>query len=319
MSALEAALFGEEDPLVAVAEFCETHLDSGLDHTLFRSIGTGLVVGAELLDGRRIVVKVHRWRADRRRLQAVVSAQNALAARGVPIPRAVAGPAALGAGVATVEEFLPAVTADARDPRVRSALATALFQLISAGRTIDEPALGNAALTRAADAPLWPEPHDIRMDFAASERGAEWIDELAEAAVARYRRSQLRSVLGHLDWRVENLGFRSGQVSAIYDSDSLGYAPEPFIVGNAMGQFTTNWTLGYPVPQLTEMLAFVTDYETARGRPFDDDEFATLDAANLYHLAYSARCEHSNRVLGGGGPTAFADLLTRRGPSLLAR
>lgn len=238
--------------------------------------------------------------------------QAQLADAGVPFPQPLVGPEPLGTGIVTVAAHLPGDAGDAHDPALRRAVAQALYGLVSAGRSVDEPELARAAPVRDRGARRWPEPHDLRFDFDRTAIGAEWIDELADDAIARLRSIELPEVVGHLDWRVENLGFERERVVAIYDADSLGRAPEPLIVGNAMGQFTTDWTLGYEPPTVAEMLAFVGDYEGARGAPFTAPERAVLDAANLYHLAYLARCEQSDRALGFGPSTRFRDLLRAR-------
>jgi len=49
-------------------------------------------------------------------------------------------------------------------------------------------------------------------------------------------------------------------------------------------------------PSLPEALAFVDDYERARGTPFDARELRAVGAACVYLRAYAARCFHA---LGG--------------------
>ena len=174
-------------------------------------------------------------------------------------------------------------------------------------------------MLRSLEEPLWPEPHDVRFDFEATARGAEWIDELATAARRRLQDLGHDRVAGHFDWRVGNLGFGDGGVVAIYDWDSVAAAPEAVVVGNTAAQFSADWANGDPdpLPTLAEMHAFVDDYARARGRGFDGKECALLDAANLALCAYGARCQHSNRTLypelGGADDTGWLRLLRQRG------
>lgn len=42
----------------------------------------------------------------------------------------------------------------------------------------------------------------------------------------------LPHVVGHPDWRVQNLAFAGDRVSAVYDWDSVGLVPEPALVGS---------------------------------------------------------------------------------------
>lgn len=64
------------------------------------------------------------------------------------------------------------------------------------------------------------------------------------------------------------------------------------------------------------MVAFIEDYEQARGEPFRPDEREVLDAANLAHIAYGARCQHSDLTrhpeLGGTTTNGWIGLLHER-------
>jgi hypothetical protein len=150
---------------------------------------------------------------------------------------------------------------------------------------------------------LWPVPHDGRFDFEGTAAGAEWIDRIA----ARARRVRDREVgdvvVGHTDWRVENMRFAGGAVSAVYDWDSLAIQREPVLAGGVAHLFTSDFTAGpewVQLPTLDEALAFVADYEAARGEPFGADEHAVARAALLYAMAYTARCEHSDALTDFG-------------------
>jgi hypothetical protein len=102
-------------------------------------------------------------------------------------------------------------------------------------------------------------------------------------------------VIGHRDWRAENMRFDAGQVVAIYDWDSLGFLTEPELVGNAAHYFTSDFRVErrHQIPSLDNTLAFAADYQAARGRPFADQEALALRASIVNAMAYTARCEHS--------------------------
>jgi hypothetical protein len=146
---------------------------------------------------------------------------------------------------------------------------------------------------------LWPEPHDLRFDLPGTAAGAEWIDEAARAARATLTATTLPDVVGHLDWRVQNLAFDGGRVSAIYDWDSIGLVPEPALVGSASIIHPIDWRLEQPdpLPTLAQVDGFVADYEKARGAPFDDAERAVLAAGQRWVACFGARCQHSDAVL----------------------
>lgn len=316
---LERAIFGTDCP-GAVANRMHVFVAETLgelDEAIFYSVGVGIVLGARLADGSRIVLKVHRHNASIRRLEAIHRVQQHLAEDGLPAPRPLLGPTAFGAGIATAEEYRPAESANGHQPAVRASIARELARLIRSAAVVggvDDIGQATAVLGTTDD--LWGEPHDLRFDFPGSATGAEWIDDLGRSARARLSVPGAQ-VTGHLDWRVENLGFNGTDVVAIYDFDSLWRAPEAVIVGQAAGGFSTDWRVGpASMPSVQEMASFVGEYEVARGTPFDRHERELIDAANLYLCAYGARCEHSDQVrfgISSTRPGGWLRLLHERG------
>jgi hypothetical protein len=240
----------------------------------------------------------------------------------------VLAPTALANGVAIVETLEDrGGWADAHDPAVRRAVAGGLAQLVAAAQL--QPGLVS---WRGAYERLWRDPHDRRFDFAGTAAGAEWIDELAAAARRRLDESAGGpSIVGHSDWRVEHLRFDDGVLSAVYDWDSLAVAPAPVFAGAAAHQFTADWSIEGHVctPSLDESLAFLDDFQDARGSPFSEAERRVAHAAFVAALAYSVRCGHSDRLTAYGTrpPTPVADplpdddglnILRRHGANLLA-
>ncbi len=295
-----------------------------ISDAVFYRPGVGIVAGLGLVDGSEVVVKVHRWNVSIPRLAAVQDVQAALAEAGLPVPRPLAGPEPLVHGIATIEELRRGERADGRDPAVRRAVAEGLQTFVTASAPlVGQVDVGRPLLLRPVGAPLWFEPHDVRFDFDGTAAGAAWIDELAGLARRRLEHSGPNVVIGHFDWRVENLAFQGADIVAIYDWDSVAAAPEAVVVGNAAAQFTADWTSGEfdPLPSVTEMWSFVSDYERARGARFDDDEREMLDAANLFACAYGARCQHSDMTKHPGiartESTAWYRLLRERGETAL--
>ena len=246
---------------------------------------------------------------------AIARVQADLAAAGVPAPAPLAGPVPLGHGWLSVEEHRGGDSADGYDPAVRRGMATALHDFVDAalphagrdwiGSWLGEPVIDD----------LWPEPHDLRFDLPGTAAGAEWIDDAARAARATLTTTVLPNVVGHLDWRVQNLAFAGNRVSAIYDWDSVALVPEPALVGSASVIHPIDWRLERPdpLPTLEQLDGFVADYEAARGAPFDDDEREVLAAGQRWVASYGARCQHSDDLLG-----VFPDVDHSRGwPRLL--
>jgi hypothetical protein len=319
------AVFGTDDP-AAVAEVLTERVATALGVPVvaarFYDPGVGVVAGLELADGRAVVAKVHRATfVSRERLVAVARVQADLAAAGVPAPAPLAGPLPLGHGWLCVEEHRGGDAAVGYDPAVRRAMATALHAFVHAalphadrdglGSWLGEPIIGD----------VWPEPHDLRFDLAGTTSGAEWIDDAARAARATLTTTVLADVVGHLDWRVQNLAFADHQVSAIYDWDSVALVPEPALVGSTSVIHPVDWRLELPdpLPTLAQLDGFVADYEATRGAPFSDDEHEVLAAGQRWIASYGARCQHSDDLLGispdvdhsRGWPRILRELLAR--------
>jgi len=75
---------------------------------------------------------------------------------------------------------------------------------------------------------------------------------------------------------------------------------EEAFVGANSTIFTCDWSDPSldPYPSAAETSAFIADYEAARGRRFTSGDREVIDAARVYRVAYGARCEHSDSVLG---------------------
>jgi hypothetical protein len=319
------AIFPTTDPLLVARELIEAVagvLDVPVAAARFYEPGVGVVVGLEVADGRAVVAKVHRPAfTPVEHLAAITRVQADLAAAGVPAPAPIAGPVAVAAGWLTVEDHRPGGTADGYDPAVRSAMAHALADFVEAAR----PHAGTASLGSWLRDPvigdLWHEPHDLRFDFEGTAAGAAWIDDVARAARATLVATTLPDVVGHLDWRVQNLGFDAQRVAAIYDWDSVGLVPEAALVASASVIHPVDWRLGLadPLPTIDQVDSFVADYEAASGRGFGDEERRVLAAAQRWVVSYGARCLHSDDVLGLspevdhslGWPRLLRDLLDR--------
>src|SRR5262249_7124347 len=153
-----------------------------------------------------------------------------------------AGPLPLARGFSIVEAFSDVgAKADARRAEIRRAVAARLHAIVRnrappVATTPPPPTL----LTPARD-PVWPPPPSKLFDFAATARGAEWIDALAQRARARMLPAG-RRVIGHSDWRREHVLFRGDTPVLAYDWDSLACEEEPALVGAAAHAFCADWS-----------------------------------------------------------------------------
>jgi len=295
---VELAVFGTDDAAAIAGtlnSFCLQVLGARVRQGLFHQSSIGSVSGIRLEDGRAVVIKAHQPERSRALLAEIVQIQSYLAENGIFAPRILAGPVALGQGLAIVERFCDAgTTADAHEAEVRRALAGGLSAMVTAcERFVPSTSLEPALLTSACDA-LWPKPHSKLFDFSATSRGAEWIDELA--ALAREQMVPAgRRIIGHSDWRQEHVRFIGDRPAVAFDWDSLCCELEPTLLGFVANGFCADWSCAdrRQAPSIEEARAFKSDYEEARSRRFAPDESRLCGAAFAYACAYTARCVHA--------------------------
>ncbi len=303
-------IFGTTEPATIagmIDAFCAEHLGADVAAYLFCHTSQGSTHGAELTDGRRVVVKARSLPneaagpledADRRLthegLRSVHSALGELARRGFACPAPILGPTALGQAVATVEEYqVDGELGDGSRPDHRLLIAEGQLEIGRILTPIRDELPGLRPFFQPAER-LYPIPHSKLFDFEATGTGAEWIDEIAEHA----RKASIHpgpDVIGHADWRIQHVRFDGGRISASYDWDSILPMPETQLLGVTAHAFTTDWS-SYEagrVPTAREVSAFVDDYESARGTAFSAAERKAIFAMAVYSTAYGARCQHS--------------------------
>jgi Phosphotransferase enzyme family len=294
---VELAIFDSGDSLLiarAIDAFCLEHLGAPVARGIFYQSSIGSVTGVELEDERQIVIKAHQPDRTRDFLAEIGRIQSHLAERGVFAPRIVAGPLSLGKGHAMVESFIGiGATADAHRPEIRRALARGLRSIVATCASLVPSTTLGPGLLAVSATKLWPKPHSRLFDFEATSRGAEWIDEIA----ARARQSMAPAgarVISHIDWRQEHVRFVGEEPVAAFDWDSLCCDFEPALLGFVAHAFCADWSreTRAQVPTLQESLAFISDYEEARGNALSVEERRLSHACLVYACAYSARCGH---------------------------
>ena len=259
----------------------------------------GATFGLRLRDGSRVALKVHKLFCDVAYFREVQQVQAALVEASFPAPRPIRADRAF-----TVEEWIDVgVFRNAHHASVREAMASLLLRLTKlASASGTRP---RRTFLRAVGA-VWPKPHNALFDFEATAAGAEWIDEIGRRSLAVERVG--REVVGHLDWAAKHVRFDEQlRPTAVYDWDSISTELEPVVTGQAAASFTYTEELDRPVarwPAPDESLAFLAEYEHARGAAFDPAERRTAGAACVYLLAYAARCHHAV-----GGDPADIELL----------
>lgn len=307
---LARRLLGTDDPdemAVVIEDLVAGVVRDDVRRGLHYHESVGIVVGVELASGERVAVKLHRpERTDC--LEERCRIQEHLRLAGLPCPEVVVEATPVGPAVVTVERWLDGGRPDhPAAASTRRALADGLRWFIEEARPLRDAALATAM--QPAPGSPFPEPHDLRFDFAATADGAEWIDDLAWSA-QEVLRLQAVDAIGHVDWRSANVVVSGERLTAIYDWDSIALGTEAVFVGTTSTTWSLAWEWGHrELPDPAAIAAFVSDYERSRSVAFSEHERRELRAAQVVTLAYLARCEHSDRTLGLGDDTAFADLL----------
>jgi hypothetical protein len=312
---VERSIFGSGDVGATVARFVRDELGSEVQARLFERTSVGVVLGLELVDGRRVVVKAHQPCQSVEFLRAVFETQGQLLAGGFPCPRPLLPATPIGQAFATVEELVDAGSfRDAHEASVRQEMARALGRLLDLTRPLGRPAALRRTWSLWAGDQLWPPTaHSPIFDFEATASGAEWIDELA--AEAKSRSGGGEELVAHSDWSGKHFRFdTAGEITVVYDWDSLALRTEVQAVGTAAATFTANFELDVDYsPTPDEVASFVEEYSAARVRPLSDEDVAVAHAVAMYVMAYAARCEHA---LGERGD--FARALDRHGDGYLS-
>jgi hypothetical protein len=286
---VERSIFGTADPEAIWEQVLET-CPEAMGCFAFR-VSIGALFGLELRDESRVALKIHTGAYSTSYLAAAQAVQEHLWRRGFPCPRPLGG-----RGRATLEEWREdGVYRDGHVAEVRRALAIALARLIELTdelRPLPRLQRGFAFPRRVTQ--LWPTPHNVLFNFEATSAGAEWIDEIAAAALAVRHDRIGREVVGHGDWVANHVRFDGAEPCVAYDWDSLETDREPNLLGCAAATFTYNEQLPVELePSVEETRAFVADYEAARGAALTADELRATHAAAVYVRAYATRCGHA--------------------------
>lgn len=294
-AATERAVFGDLNPddiVDALEVACERSLGSSLRDGFLYQVSAGVVIGLELMDGRRVIFKGYQQRWTPTFLVAVKRVQRSLHAAGFPCPQPLDVEVLVGVAVMLAESVLPDPGVGPASARSRSQLATGLVELVERCRPIDEPGLAEHPLRRPFHG-AFPEPHSPIFDFGATRDGAEWIEDIALRTRAIIDADTSPPVIAHTDWSLRNVRVDAARVVAVYDWDSLALLRESEAVALAAATWSKTGQPNDPTPTLVEIDLYADDYETRRGHPFKPVQRRAIRAAAIASMAYTARCEHA--------------------------
>jgi hypothetical protein len=266
-----------------------------LARVLFRSGHLAQVIGAELADGRHVVIKVRPFEP---RIAGCATVQARLTAIGFPCPLLLAGPAAVGGFAVTAETYLPG--GGQRPPEEGAApFAALLARLVgSAPGAASVPSLAPSPPWTGWDHPgarLWPDRDDQGRDLNESP-GPAWVDRAA-ARVRRHMsacRDPLR--IGHGDWESQNIRWAGERVLAVHDWDSVIAQPEVAIAGLAAAVWPAAGEPGQAAT-VEQSAEFITCYQAVAGARWTPSQIQHAWAAGLWVRLFNARKDAAS---GGG-------------------
>ena len=221
--------------------------------------------------------------------------QSWLGQQNFPCPRVLVPLTKHGGLRFIIEEYLDkGRRADGHIAADRKLMAEKLYDLIRLSR--EYPDLKEMPTDTLVEVPgsAWPKPHNVYFDFAATEAGAEWINEAGARTKPLLDAMKDGDVIAHMDWSAKHFLVAEGEVSAIFDWDSVARVTETRAVGAAAAVHTYSQYIDKPNrPSLPQIESFLSDYQQFRGVPFSDRELSQVWAALVYTAAYGARCEHA--------------------------
>lgn len=279
-----------------LSSWCARALGARPSRTLFEAGWQSAVVGVRLEDGRDVVIKI---RLAEDRLAACDLVHRHVYARGFPCPEPLVSPTAMGRYLATAERYDP--DGEELSPSDDRALWSAelLARLIRmTPRVADLPSLDPPPAWAWWSHPgpgLWPPAAEGHIELNA-HREPRWLAEMVARVRARLGAAALPAVAGHCDWASHNLRWTDGEIHVVHDWDSACALPEAAIAGMAASMFTTSGE--GPSASLEETERFLASYEAARGLPWTRLEREAAWAASLWVMAYDAKGESIDGVVG---------------------
>ncbi len=307
-TAIEESVFGTGDAseiAELIDRFCQRHLGSPTLECLFYRSSVGCVIGIELANHERIVLKAYQERWPKGFLDAVGTVQQHLAAQNFPcaVPVLAATPLHDRSNLVIAETWLPDPgMVPLHGPKAQVISAEGLARQIELCRELgDLRGLSEHPQGESAGQ-LYPVPHSPLFDFVGTSSGAEWIDSYAARGQGQRRLDTTQPIVAHTDWCARNVRIVEDLV-AVYDWDSLALVCESTAVGQAAAIWSvTSEPGGTNFPSAGQIATYISQYEAASGRSFDVEQWRAAGGAACYLLAYIARCEHSLAVVGRARP-----------------
>jgi hypothetical protein len=279
-----------------LAEWCDRYLGARPARVLFRAGHLSEVTGAELADGRQVVVKT---RPADPRIPGCAAVQQHLARAGFPCPAPLTAPVQVDGLTVTAEVLVPGGGQLAAEGAAVSYAALLALLITSAPGPADVPPLAPSPPWTAWDHPgarLWPDRDDQGRDLNGVP-GPAWVDDAAARVRERLNASSAPARVGHGDWESQNIRWSEGRPLAVHDWDSVIAQPETAIVGLASAVWPA---AGAPDEAATvaQSEEFIACYQRAARRRWTEHEVEDAWAAGLWVRLFNAKKDAAD----GGGP-----------------
>jgi hypothetical protein len=295
----------------ALRAWCEETFGEPVVGQVFSRSGMADVHGVELGDGQVVVVKA---RAGIEQARACVEGQRLFAEAGFPCPAPLTAVAAVDGLAVHAEEFKPGGNQlFGWSSPVVVAFAELLARLVDLSSRLAPPPPAGTPLWVAWNhqgRELWAED-GVHDPAAGDPRVDPLVESVASRVRARLAEVRLPAVVGHSDWETQNMRWRGNVPYAVHDWDSLSDLPEAAHAGAASATFASD-RQPLLVP-LEQSAAFISTYESARGRTFTDEEREVAWAAGLWLASHNARMEGLYRK-----PPIVVEALRREADARLA-
>jgi hypothetical protein len=279
-----------------LAEWCDRYLGARPVRVLFRSGHLSEVTGAELADGRQVVVKT---RPADPRIAGCVAVQDHLARAGFPCPAPLTAPVQVGGLTVTAELLVPDGSQLPADGGAAPYAALLARLIKSAPRPADVPPLAPSPPWTAWDHPgtrLWPDRDDQGRDLNRVP-GPAWVDDAAGRVRKRLNAYSAPNRVGHGDWESQNIRWSDGRPVAVHDWDSVIAQPETAIVGLASAVWPAAGAPG-EAATVAQSAEFIASYQQAAGRQWAEQQVRDAWAAGLWVRLFNAKKDAAD----SGGP-----------------
>jgi hypothetical protein len=250
------------------------------------SVSIGAVLGLDLADGRRIVIKVFAPWHDPQFLVGANDVRRHLLADGYPAPRLVADVQPLGPAQAWIEEWVDAPPPTSR-PEAIVPLAQHLAEFVERCRRLPpDPALTRSWQTYERPVGIWRNPPRPDADLAVEVPNAGWVQDIAEFGRSVAESAPGERVIGHIDWRAENVRINDdGTLAAVFDWDSVQLTDHVHVVAGACAALRPN-----------AVSRFLAAYVDAAGAPLSIAERRAIAGRVIWTRATWARFELVRRL-----------------------